>query len=236
MLKCWKTPPSFNLGGAEQSGPKAPCNDALVITILLANNKVRRVFIDSGSSADILFGETYDEMQLGNIPLEAVDTSLYEFVGEVVHPRGMISLPLTLGIVPFQKTCLLKLSVVDIPSAYSVILGHPTFNTFQAIISTYHMKIKVLVAGGVGQVQADPLQSRKCYIKDIKKVKKRSLKEIVGEEYQKKRGKDPVLAKSPKRGGIPLIVYNLLEYVTRKPIGLAIFGTIQEIIIYIILS
>ncbi|KAL0458379.1 UNVERIFIED_CONTAM: hypothetical protein Slati_0465100 [Sesamum latifolium] len=72
-------------------------NDSLVITALLTNYEVGRIFIYSGSSSDILFGETYDQMQLGDISLEKVDTSLYGFAGEVVHPRGMISLPLTLG-------------------------------------------------------------------------------------------------------------------------------------------
>ncbi|KAL0448938.1 UNVERIFIED_CONTAM: hypothetical protein Slati_1450200 [Sesamum latifolium] len=87
----------------EQSGPRVPGNDALVITALLANYEIERIFIDSGSSADILFGEAYDQMQLGDVPLEEVDTSLYGFVGEVIHPRGMISLPLTLGTSPLRK-------------------------------------------------------------------------------------------------------------------------------------
>ncbi|KAL0453765.1 UNVERIFIED_CONTAM: hypothetical protein Slati_1354600 [Sesamum latifolium] len=79
----------------EHNGLRIPGNDALVITALLANYKIERVFIDSGSSTDILIGEAYDQMQLGDAPLEAVDTLLYGFAGEVVHPRGMISLPLT---------------------------------------------------------------------------------------------------------------------------------------------
>ncbi|KAL0373154.1 UNVERIFIED_CONTAM: hypothetical protein Scaly_0997000 [Sesamum calycinum] len=99
-----------------------------------------------GSSADILFEEAYDEMQLGDVPLEAVHTYLYGFTGEVVHLRGMISLSLTLGITPIRKTCLLKFLVVDIPSAYNVILGRPMLNAFQAVISTYHMKIKFPVS------------------------------------------------------------------------------------------
>ncbi|KAL0434766.1 UNVERIFIED_CONTAM: hypothetical protein Sradi_0184500 [Sesamum radiatum] len=97
----------------ECSGPRIPGHDALVITALLANYEIERIFIDSGSSADILFGEAYDQMQLGDVPLEAVNTSLYGFGGEVVHPRGMISLPLTLWSFPFRKTCLLKFLVVD---------------------------------------------------------------------------------------------------------------------------
>ncbi|KAL0412101.1 UNVERIFIED_CONTAM: hypothetical protein Slati_3799800 [Sesamum latifolium] len=162
----------IQLDQEEHSRPRMPGNDALVIMALLANYEIKRVFIDSGSSADILFGEAYDQMQLGDIPLEPVDTSLYGFAGEVVHSRGMISLPLTLGTFSLRKTCLLKFLVVDIPSAYNVILGRPTLNAFRVIISTYHMKIKFPVIGGVGEAQADILQARKCYVKAIKRGKK----------------------------------------------------------------
>ncbi|KAL0445384.1 UNVERIFIED_CONTAM: hypothetical protein Slati_2261100 [Sesamum latifolium] len=165
-------------------------NDALVITALSANYEIERVFIDSGSLADILFGEAYDQMQMGDVPLEAVDTSLYWFGGEVVHPRGMISLPLTLGTSPLQKTCLLKFLVVDIPSAYNAILGHPTLNVFWAIISIYHMKIKFSMVRGV--VQQDILQVRKYYVEAIKRGKKIILEEASGEENPSKRGKDPM--------------------------------------------
>ncbi|KAL0427207.1 UNVERIFIED_CONTAM: hypothetical protein Slati_2895500 [Sesamum latifolium] len=69
--------PLIQFDQEEQNGPGIPGNDALVITALLANYEIERVFIDSGSSADILFAEAYDQMQLGDVPLEAVDTSLY---------------------------------------------------------------------------------------------------------------------------------------------------------------
>ncbi|KAL0402734.1 UNVERIFIED_CONTAM: hypothetical protein Slati_4303300 [Sesamum latifolium] len=89
--------PIIQFGQAERSGPQTIHNDALVITAMIANYEVERIFIDSGSSADILFGEAYDQMQLGDVSLEKVNTSLYGFAGEVVHPRGMVSLPLTMG-------------------------------------------------------------------------------------------------------------------------------------------
>ncbi|KAL0428160.1 UNVERIFIED_CONTAM: hypothetical protein Slati_2990800 [Sesamum latifolium] len=81
--------PLIQFGRAERSGPQTMHNDALVITAILADYEVGRIFIDSGSSADILFGEAYDQMQLGDVSLEKVNTSLYGFAGEVVHPRGM---------------------------------------------------------------------------------------------------------------------------------------------------
>ncbi|KAL0439295.1 UNVERIFIED_CONTAM: hypothetical protein Slati_2412500 [Sesamum latifolium] len=47
--------------------------------------------------------------------------------------------------------------------------------------------------GGVGEVQADILQARKCYAEAIKKGKKRMLEETPGEENSTKRGKDLAL-------------------------------------------
>ncbi|KAL0445234.1 UNVERIFIED_CONTAM: hypothetical protein Slati_2246100 [Sesamum latifolium] len=85
--------PIIQFGRAEHLGPKSSHNDALVITALLANYEVGRIFIDSGSSTDVLFGDAHDQIQLGDISLEEVNTILYDFAGEVVHPRCLISLP-----------------------------------------------------------------------------------------------------------------------------------------------
>ncbi|KAL0458908.1 UNVERIFIED_CONTAM: hypothetical protein Slati_0518000 [Sesamum latifolium] len=89
--------PLIQFGRAERLGPQIMHNNALVITAILADYEVGRIFIDSESSADILFGEAYDQMQLGDVSLEKVNTLLYGFAGEVAHPRGMVSLPLTMG-------------------------------------------------------------------------------------------------------------------------------------------
>ncbi|KAL0289593.1 UNVERIFIED_CONTAM: hypothetical protein Scaly_2698700 [Sesamum calycinum] len=154
--KLWKDDP-HRPKRAKKSGPNTYHNDALVVTALLSNYEVGHIFIDSVSSVDILFGEAYNQMQLGNILLEKVNTSLYGFAGEVVHPRGMISLPLTLGTWTLRKTCMLMFLVVDVSSAYNAILGMPSLNTFQAIVSSYHMKIRFSSLRGVGEVQGDPL-------------------------------------------------------------------------------
>ncbi|KAL0366937.1 UNVERIFIED_CONTAM: hypothetical protein Sradi_3583800 [Sesamum radiatum] len=66
-----------------------------------------------------------------------VITAVIGFAEEVVHPRGMISLPLIRGETPLRRTCLLKFQVVDIPSAYNVILGRLALNTFRTVISSF---------------------------------------------------------------------------------------------------
>ncbi|KAL0381894.1 UNVERIFIED_CONTAM: hypothetical protein Slati_4564200 [Sesamum latifolium] len=132
-------------------------------------------------------------MQLGDVPLEVVDTSLYGFAREVVHLRDMISFPLNLGTSLLRKTCLLKFLVVDISSAYNVILGRPTLNTFRAIISTYHMKIKFPVVGGVGKAKPIYYKNTNAMLKLSKEERKRVLEEASGEENPSKRGKEPML-------------------------------------------
>ncbi|KAL0445580.1 UNVERIFIED_CONTAM: hypothetical protein Slati_1685900 [Sesamum latifolium] len=128
-------------------------------------------------------------MQLGDVSLEKVNTSLYGFAGEVVHPRSMVSLPLTMGRGTTRKTYLLKFLVVDVPSVYNVILGRPTLNTFQAMISTYHMKIKFPTPRGVGEVQGDPLQSRRCYVEAVHKGQKRNVDDTPDKAPPSKKGK-----------------------------------------------
>ncbi|KAL0448744.1 UNVERIFIED_CONTAM: Pro-Pol polyprotein [Sesamum latifolium] len=182
--------PIIQFARAEHSGPKSAHNDALVITALLANYKMGRIFIDSGSSADILLEDAFDQMQLGDIPLEEVNTSLYGFAGEVVHPRGLISLPLTLGTGHTRETCVLKFLMVDVPSSYNVILGRPTLNAFQAVISMYHMKIKFSTPGGVGEVQGDPLESRRCYVEAVRKGQKRISNKAPKEAPFSKKGRE----------------------------------------------
>ncbi|KAK4381138.1 hypothetical protein Sango_2996600 [Sesamum angolense] len=191
--------PHIQFGQEARHGPRTQGNDALVITALLANYEIERVFIESGSSVDILFEEAYDQMQLGDVPFEAVDTFLYGFAGEVVHPKGMISLPLTLGATPLRKTCLLKFLVVDSPLAYNVILGRPTLNTFRGIISTYYMKIKFPIRGGVREAPADALQAHKCCAEAIIRGKKRRLEESPKTEDSNERGKDTVPSPEPNK-------------------------------------
>ncbi|KAL0409395.1 UNVERIFIED_CONTAM: hypothetical protein Sradi_1873900 [Sesamum radiatum] len=133
--------------------------------------------------------EVLDVETMEDAPL--IQFGRVERSGEVVHPRGMVSLPLTMGRGTVRKTCLLKFLVVDVPSTYNVILGRPTLNTFQAVISTYHMKIKFPTPGGIGEVQGDPLQSRRCYVDAIRRGEKRGGDDTQDQTPSNKKGKVP---------------------------------------------
>ncbi|KAL0313659.1 UNVERIFIED_CONTAM: hypothetical protein Scaly_2914000 [Sesamum calycinum] len=116
-------------------------NDALVISATLANFLVKKVLVDSGSSADIMFYDAYVQLGIDNAQLRKVNTPLTGFSGEMIEPLGEVILPLSLGSLPKRSTKMVKFLVVKVPSAYNIILGRPSLNLFRAIASTFHMKL-----------------------------------------------------------------------------------------------
>ncbi|KAL0329238.1 UNVERIFIED_CONTAM: hypothetical protein Sradi_4910500 [Sesamum radiatum] len=49
-----------------------------------------------------------------------------------------------------------------------MILGQPALNTFQEIVSTYHMMIKFPVGTKVGELKCDQYTARKFYVEAIR--------------------------------------------------------------------
>ena len=53
-----------------------PYNDSIVITLLIANYMTRRVLMDNGSSADILYYLAFQQMRFGRDQLRPMKTYL----------------------------------------------------------------------------------------------------------------------------------------------------------------
>ena len=77
-----------------------PHDDAIVITLLIVDYTTRRVLVDNGSSADILYYPTFQQMRLGRDQLRLVCSSLIGFGGMKVQPVGTITLPVVVGSYP----------------------------------------------------------------------------------------------------------------------------------------
>ena len=81
-----------------------PHDDAIIITLLIANYTTRRVLVDNGSSADILYFPTFEQMRLGRDLLHPVNSPLVGFGGMKVQPVGTVTLPVVVGAYPPQVT------------------------------------------------------------------------------------------------------------------------------------
>ncbi|XP_073128909.1 uncharacterized protein [Henckelia pumila] len=163
-----RTGPTLSFGPDDLKGlSDTTHNDALVIRALVANYDLARIFLDSGSSVNVLFQETINQMDLGEYKVEPVVTSLFGFTDHAIRPTGLINLPLTLGKDFTSKTRIVSFIIVDAPSAYNVILGRPAMTTFMVVASALYQKIKFHVGNEVGEVQGDQKISRKCYVEEV---------------------------------------------------------------------
>ena len=61
-------------------------DDALVISIILANKKAYRVLIDNGSSTNTLYAAAFDKIEIGREKLKPIRTPLIGFGGEYLIP------------------------------------------------------------------------------------------------------------------------------------------------------
>ena len=141
-----------------------PHDDAIVITLLIADYTTRRMLVDNGSSADILYYSAFQQIRLGRDQLRPVCSPLVGFRGMKVQPVGIITLLVVVGSYPQQIAKEVNFLVVDCSSSYNAIIGRQTLNSWKAVTSTYHLSVKFLTEYGVGQVQGDQLTARECYL------------------------------------------------------------------------
>lgn len=76
---------------------------------------------------------------------------------------------------PVQENMMMKYLEVDAPFTYNMIRDILVLNQFEAIVSTYHMKMKFSIIACVNEVSCDLENIRKCYnlsLKMKKKIKK----------------------------------------------------------------
>ena len=93
-----------------------------------------------------------------------INAPLVGFGGSRVFPLGAVTLSIVVGDYPQQIIKDVKFLVVDCSSAYNVILGQPTLNSWKAVTSTYHLMVKVPTDYGVGELRRSQIAARECYV------------------------------------------------------------------------
>ncbi|GAV57371.1 hypothetical protein CFOL_v3_00908, partial [Cephalotus follicularis] len=117
---------------ADYEGVRLPHDDPVVVTLLVELFTMKRILIDSGSSADILYKHAFDQLRIPADQLKPVKTPLVGFTGETIHPLGSITLSEIAGTAPRQTQVEITFLVVDTPSPYNAIIGRPRMNLLEA--------------------------------------------------------------------------------------------------------
>ncbi|XP_074371492.1 uncharacterized protein LOC141712443 [Apium graveolens] len=150
-----------------------PHNDALVITMLIGAKNVHRVFLDNGSSTNILYYSTYKKLGFPDSDMYFEDAHVYGFTGEAVRVMGSVRLPVTLGKGDLSVTQMIYFKVLVQDSAHNVLVGRPWLRAFRVITSIHHLMIKFPTPNGVGSLRGSQYESRDCYHKAVKEFCRR---------------------------------------------------------------
>ncbi|KAK3001662.1 hypothetical protein RJ639_021658 [Escallonia herrerae] len=166
---------SGGLAAGDSKDIKTPHDDPLVITIKAGNFDVKHVLIDNGSSAEVLFYDAFNKMNISTDRLRKMDTPLYGFSNHPVAAEGIIALSVAIGTPPAQANFMLDFVAVKVPSAYNAILGQPTLNQLQAVASTYQLKMKFPTEHEIGEAKGDQTTARQCYVTSCRSRNKEAL-------------------------------------------------------------
>uniref|UniRef100_A0A2N9F3Z9 Uncharacterized protein n=1 Tax=Fagus sylvatica TaxID=28930 RepID=A0A2N9F3Z9_FAGSY len=128
-----------------------PHNDPLVITLRIGNYDVKRVLVDQGSFAEVMYQELYEKLGLGKSDLSEFSTPVFGFSGESTIPLGKTTLPVLAGPINLQT----EFIVVQAPSPYNAIMGRSWLHKMKAIPSTLHQKLRFLTKDGVMEINGD---------------------------------------------------------------------------------
>ena len=109
--------PVLSFSDEDKVGTIQPHDDALVITLRIGGYDVKRVMMDQGSGAEIMYPDLYKGLNLRPEDLTAYDSLLVSFDGKIVIPRGQIRLSMQASLEVVEMDFI----VVDV---YSPLHGH----------------------------------------------------------------------------------------------------------------
>ncbi|GAV80414.1 LOW QUALITY PROTEIN: hypothetical protein CFOL_v3_23875, partial [Cephalotus follicularis] len=119
-LKSWGDEEVISFYEIDYEGVRLSHDDPVVVTLQV---EMKRILIDSGNSMDILYKHAFDQLRIPTDQLRPMKTPLVGFVGEMVHPRGSIDLPVVAGMTTIQTQVQMTFLVIDTPSPYNAIVG-----------------------------------------------------------------------------------------------------------------
>ena len=113
--------PILSFSEEDKIGTIQPHDDALLITLRIGDYDVKRVMVDGGNGAEVMYPDLYKGLRLKPEDLTPYNFPLMSFDGKLVISKGMIRLPIQTG----PKIVEVNFIVVDTYSPYTAIVGRP---------------------------------------------------------------------------------------------------------------
>ena len=113
--------PILSFSEEDKVGTTQPYDDELLITLIIRGYDVKRVMVDKGSAAEIMYPDLFKGLKLKSEDLLPYSSLLMSFDGKLATPKGMIRLPIQIG----SKIVEVNFIVVDTYSSYTAIVGRP---------------------------------------------------------------------------------------------------------------
>jgi hypothetical protein len=125
--------------------------------------KLDKVLVDGGSSLNIMFLKTFNQMGLPRIALWPRHAPFHGIVpGVAATPVGQITLPVTFGTQKNFCTENLQFEVVDFETVYNAFLGRLTHTKFMAIPHYAYLVLKMSGPHGVISIRGDVKRAYNC--------------------------------------------------------------------------
>ncbi|GKV40125.1 hypothetical protein SLEP1_g47794 [Rubroshorea leprosula] len=132
-----------------------PHANPFVTTVHIGNHNVNKVFIDTGSSLDILYWGCFQKMQLNPSSLQKHEGPIYGFDNQPVPVEGVITLPIYVGSEPRFRMASVTFLVFPTPQGVGVLKGNQKMA--RACYQDTFKKVELAVAPG-GSESSRPTQ------------------------------------------------------------------------------
>nr|GEZ33279.1 reverse transcriptase domain-containing protein [Tanacetum cinerariifolium] len=144
---------------AASNGTEGP----LVIEAEMGKHTIHRMYIDGGSSMEILFEHCFNRLR-PEIKSQMVPatTSLTGFSGETIWPLRQLRLLVIVGDTTHSTKAWMNFLIVNSLSPYNGIIERPGLRAIQAVPSTVHKMLKFPVEGGIVTIRSIILIPTEC--------------------------------------------------------------------------
>lgn len=117
----------------------------LIITENVGTSYIHRLYIDGGSSAEIMYELCFEQLKSEERKEMLPPTAtLVGFFGKISWPPGLITFKITIydNRGHLIQTIIVDFIIIRAPSQYYIILGRPGLRKLGAIPSTFHSLMK----------------------------------------------------------------------------------------------